>query len=537
VRAPETETDDSTDQHQLCPGLQDSIPVNNHQEETNLPGDDVNMDVQKHQLEDDEVKEITGGLHRIAGGNQHQNTSQNSDEMFEQNQTANKDDNEIKVPVQTEDQNTKEVIADVHDNDSQAMVVDNVEVMVNTTEEKDQLESTVNAVHDNEEVPQKEIVSNATEAKTAQLEDANESLGSALPTTSMKGRYRGKNGRKGAASKKENKAGSALKSCNTINQVTKENQMEAPKMLYSSAMKTNLMPVAPSPPSPSPSVSKNSPQPTTVPSQGGRINQSHPNSITRTGEQENKRIREQDTTSGPVSKGDSWEKSVQSKKRKHKKSSHRESTVHFEEALLQDQPGPVIDELVTTGPQELIVKASQEESHGTIQDKENVECGLEGSAMETSGEAKEEEEPEAVKKVRQRRKKKHGSEDPEESQGLGGHRVVICDDQVEIRFSRSVLRASDVLSPPQIDQVKSNGFCDFLIVSELGCGIQRGCMGLGRLYQGKYVPPERTDGLLPEEKRILEEQKQNESEENAEEEEEENKADIADIPATDIDLD
>ena len=34
-------------------------------------------------------------------------------------------------------------------------------------------------------------------------------------------------------------------------------------------------------------------------------------------------------------------------------------------------------------------------------------------------------------------------------------------------------------------QVKagSGNFADFLIVSELGCGIQRGCMGLGRLYQ------------------------------------------------------
>ena len=32
-------------------------------------------------------------------------------------------------------------------------------------------------------------------------------------------------------------------------------------------------------------------------------------------------------------------------------------------------------------------------------------------------------------------------------------------------------------------QVKSGSFADFLIVSELGCGIQRGCMGLGRLYQ------------------------------------------------------
>ena len=36
------------------------------------------------------------------------------------------------------------------------------------------------------------------------------------------------------------------------------------------------------------------------------------------------------------------------------------------------------------------------------------------------------------------------------------------------------------------------------MVSELGSGISRGCMNYGRLYQGKYIPPERTDGLLPE---------------------------------------
>ena len=37
-----------------------------------------------------------------------------------------------------------------------------------------------------------------------------------------------------------------------------------------------------------------------------------------------------------------------------------------------------------------------------------------------------------------------------------------------------------------------------MVISELGSGISRGCMNYGRLYQGKYIPPERTDGLLPE---------------------------------------
>ena len=36
------------------------------------------------------------------------------------------------------------------------------------------------------------------------------------------------------------------------------------------------------------------------------------------------------------------------------------------------------------------------------------------------------------------------------------------------------------------------------MVNELGSGISRGCMDFGMLYQGKYIPPERTDGLLPE---------------------------------------
>ena len=53
--------------------------------------------------------------------------------------------------------------------------------------------------------------------------------------------------------------------------------------------------------------------------------------------------------------------------------------------------------------------------------------------------------------------------------------------------------------------------------------------------QGKYVPPERTDGLLPEEKRVLEEEKE---EEAKEEEEEKEETEInSPAPAADIDLD
>jgi hypothetical protein len=37
-----------------------------------------------------------------------------------------------------------------------------------------------------------------------------------------------------------------------------------------------------------------------------------------------------------------------------------------------------------------------------------------------------------------------------------------------------VRRASEVLNSSQLDLVRSSGFCDFLIVEKLGCGISRG---------------------------------------------------------------
>ena len=68
---------------------------------------------------------------------------------------------------------------------------------------------------------------------------------------------------------------------------------------------------------------------------------------------------------------------------------------------------------------------------------------------------------------------------------------------------------------------------------------QKGCNNI--VIQGKYVPPERTDGLLPEEKRVLEDLekegealKQEEQEENEEEKEE---GETSAAPAADIDLD
>ena len=55
------------------------------------------------------------------------------------------------------------------------------------------------------------------------------------------------------------------------------------------------------------------------------------------------------------------------------------------------------------------------------------------AVVEVEEEVKEEvEEEKEKKKEGRRRRKKHGSEDPEE--GAGGHRVVICDDQVDFDF-------------------------------------------------------------------------------------------------------
>merc|ERR1712002_810201 len=91
-----------------------------------------------------------------------------------------------------------------------------------------------------------------------------------------------------------------------------------------------------------------------------------------------------------------------------------------------------------------------------------LETVLPDQTVEEVAEEKEDEEEQEEKRKVRRRKKKHGSEDAEDNSN--GHRVVICDDQVDIRFSQSVLRASEVLSAPQIDKVKTSGYCDFLIV-------------------------------------------------------------------------
>ena len=86
-------------------------------------------------------------------------------------------------------------------------------------------------------------------------------------------------------------------------------------------------------------------------------------------------------------------------------------------------------------------------------------------------------------------------------------------------------RSSKAVAPSLFDTVKPSGYGDFLVVNELGSGISRGCMNYGRLYQGKYIPPERTDGLILE------------CEDNDGESENVIGEDVSMQPSADIDLD
>jgi len=102
-----------------------------------------------------------------------------------------------------------------------------------------------------------------------------------------------------------------------------------------------------------------------------------------------------------------------------------------------------------------------------------------------------EDEGDSEKRKIKKKKKKQESEEWEDASSV--HRVLICDDQLLQQYTREIRKAKDVLCPTLVDKVSSAGYCDVLYVSELGSGIHRGAMGFGRLYQGKYVPPERTD--------------------------------------------
>ena len=45
----------------------------------------------------------------------------------------------------------------------------------------------------------------------------------------------------------------------------------------------------------------------------------------------------------------------------------------------------------------------------------------------------------------------------------------------------------EVTCPSLMEKVSMAGYCDVVYVSELGCGINRGAMNFGRLYQVKIL--------------------------------------------------
>merc|ERR1719411_1460456 len=102
---------------------------------------------------------------------------------------------------------------------------------------------------------------------------------------------------------------------------------------------------------------------------------------------------------------------------------------------------------------------SKEEVSNSLISEENI-----NSAENEIDDDREQEK----KRGTRRRKKKLGSEETDENRTVG-RRIVICDQQfqMEIRQSQSICRASEILSNTQLDKVKTSGFCDFLVVSEL----------------------------------------------------------------------
>merc|ERR1712123_171258 len=270
------------------------------------------------------------------------------------------------------------------------------------------------------------------------------------------------------------------------------------KMSYSSVIKSNLI-KEPKPIPPTTSQPKAEPVPIPSPLPTSSISQA-----TTTTHQDYDKW---EKVPPSVSKPENWEKT--SMKRKNKKKNMR-----FEDSSLTDEiPDLEVVSKIEEQTSEVLIKEESkvlrkelskvpeaEESNVLKKDVSNLpenggtELVIKESVPDEEN-ANTEETDQEKKKVR-RRRKKHGSEDPEESSA--GRRIVICDDQIEIENSRAMRRASEVVNSSIIDTMKPSGYFDFLVVNELGSGISRGCMDFGRLYQGKYIPPERTDGLIPE---------------------------------------
>jgi len=209
-----------------------------------------------------------------------------------------------------------------------------------------------------------------------------------------------------------------------------------------------------------------------------------------------------------VSKPTGWEQN--SSKRKNRKKRNNNSVVHFEDEVIS-APEEVAEK------KESLKKERVEAVEPTKVEKTAVVSGEPETAKE------EDEEKEEEKKKNKKRKKRHTSEEPDNS----AHRVIISDNLVEIRLTRPVRRAEEILTPPQLQRASLSGHLDFVLISELGCGMNKGSMNYDRLYKGKYIPPERTDGI-PEE----------EEEEEAKEEDAEDVSETVQLlPKEDVDID
>jgi len=206
-----------------------------------------------------------------------------------------------------------------------------------------------------------------------------------------------------------------------------------------------------------------------------------------------------------VSKPTGWEQKSSNRKNRKKRNNN---IVHFEDE-------------VTAAPEEVAGKIESLK-------KERVEA-VEHTKDEKTGEpetAKEDdEEKEEEKKKNKKRKKRHTSEEADTS----AHRVIISDNLVEIRLTRPVRRAEEILTPPQLQRASLSGHLDFVLISELGCGMNKGSMNYDRLYKGKYIPPERRDGI-PEEEDVDEEEAKDEDAEDVSET-------VQLLPKEDVDID
>jgi len=199
-----------------------------------------------------------------------------------------------------------------------------------------------------------------------------------------------------------------------------------------------------------------------------------------------------------ISKPETWENT--SKKRKSKKKNAR-----FAEnvEIVKPQSAADIDTSIKAVPETKETTPSIEESEQE-KEKENV--------------TQDQEE----KKARRKKKK---ADSTEMEDGNKVRRIIICDEQISLEHMRPT-RGADMIVPSSLMEAVK----DSLMVSQLGLGMARGCMDYGRLYQGKYVPPERTDGMK--------ESGEIEGEEGEEEENIEQKIEDLETSRTgDIDLD